>query len=178
MRTFTARLTDIDSQRVDATTVRVKERYIAEHGDRLYRVLTACHDSMAIARTPCMPFVKIFPEDFDPEWSAARHGLDPAGVRRAVEAFAGEQEIYQGWLGVRVFGQRPDIAELWGRAVLGAARRVRKEGRRLRLRLLLATITLPAAVTVLGEVPPPAAGARPDRAGRGGDGHPEREPPR
>ncbi|MGH3874049.1 MAG: putative PEP-binding protein [Pseudonocardiaceae bacterium] len=126
------------------TYAQVHARYLAEHGDRLYRVLTACHGSMAIARTPCMPIVKIFPEDFDTNRFAARHGLDPHRVRGAVADTADEQDVYHGWRGMRVFSQRPDIAELWLRAVLGGARRSHETGRPLQLRLLLATITLPA----------------------------------
>jgi pyruvate, orthophosphate dikinase len=97
-----------------------------------------------IARTPCMPIAKLFPTDFDPARFADRHSLDPHRVRQAIEAKAGEQEVYHGWRGMRVLSQRPDIAELWLRTVLGAARRAHEVGRPLKLRLLLATITLPA----------------------------------
>lgn len=126
-----------------AAWTRLRVRYLAEHGERIYRVLSASQGAMCIARTPCMPIVKIFPTDFDSDHFAARHGLEAEQVRRSVEATAGEQDVYQGWRGMRVFSERPDIAELWLRAVLGAARRAHEAGRPLQLRLLLATITLP-----------------------------------
>lgn len=122
----------------------VRERYLEWHTERIHRVLVAAGGRRVVARTLCMPFDKIFPADLDVAGFADRHGLPPDEVSAAVQARAGENEIYAGARGMRMFCQRTDIAELWLRAVLGAARRAYRDGAAIRLRLLLATITLPA----------------------------------
>jgi pyruvate,orthophosphate dikinase len=121
----------------------VRRRYLDGHGSALREVLAAAGGCPVTVRTLCMPYAKIFPDGFDAAGFAARHGLPARAVAGAVAEMSGEQEVYQGCRGMRLLCQRPDIAELWLTAVLGAAHDLAESGTPVRLRLLLATVTLP-----------------------------------
>lgn len=124
----------------------LQQTYLRIHTEALYRTLSVGTGAMAVVRTLCMPYNKLFPDDFDSKAFAQKYGLAHAGVVRAIRNVSGEQETYHGCRGMRVFCQRPDIAELWLTAVLSAVRRLHSEGIPIKLRLLLATVTLPAEV--------------------------------
>ncbi|MFI2378064.1 putative PEP-binding protein [Streptomyces sp. NPDC018964] len=117
--------------------------YLTTHTARLRDVIAEAHGELSIIRTLCMPGNKLFPSDFDAADFAGRHRLDPGAVAAAAASWY-ENETYQGCRGMRVFTQRPDLAELWLEAVLGAAAELAEQGPAPRVRLLLATITLPA----------------------------------
>lgn len=121
----------------------VGHSYLVQHAENLYRVLAAGTGSAAVVRTLCMPYNKIFPDDFDSAEFARLHGLPHGPVAKALASMSGERETYHGCRGMRVFCQRPDIAALWLTAVLRAVKRVHDEGIPVRVRILLAMITLP-----------------------------------
>lgn len=119
----------------------VRQRYISHHAQALYRILSVGTGTVCVARTLCMPFSKFLPDDFDVQAFAARMALDPAAVKKALRAVAGEREVYHGCRGVRLFSVREDIAECWLAALLTAAKRTVEEDIHLDLRILLATLT-------------------------------------
>ncbi|MFJ2952720.1 putative PEP-binding protein [Streptomyces sp. NPDC087226] len=120
-----------------------RSAYLTTHTARLRDVIAGARGELSIIRTLCMPGNKLFPSGFDAAGFAGRHRLDPRAVAAAAASWY-ENETYQGCRGMRVFSQRPDVAELWLEAVLGAAAELAEQGRAPRVRLLLATITLPA----------------------------------
>ncbi|HEU5322323.1 MAG TPA: putative PEP-binding protein, partial [Methylomirabilota bacterium] len=124
----------------------VERRYLDVHGPRLRAVLAAGSGALAVVRTPCMPYGKLFPAGFDLAGFAARTGVGAAAIAAPAAAMSAETEPYHGCRGLRLFCVRPDIATLWLTALLTAVRDLRREGVPLRVRILLATATLPAEV--------------------------------
>ncbi|WP_372026790.1 pyruvate, phosphate dikinase [Tistrella mobilis] len=143
---------DIDILRIlflgdDCTTKehydRIVRQYERRHGDRYYSIFSARPGAICVVRTLCMPFSKFLPDNFDIADFAARHGLDPAKTQSAFRRLSGEREVYHGCRGIRLFSIRPDLARLWLRTVLGALARANADGAAVKVRFLLATLTLP-----------------------------------
>gem|GEM_PF-1342962 len=125
---------------------RVRADYISHHSNALFKTMSVGTGNICVARTLCMPFSKFLPDSFDIVGFCQRNMLDVDSVRKAFSAIAGEREVYHGCRGVRLFCVREDIAESWLTALLVAAKRTVDAGIPVKLRILLATLTLPEEV--------------------------------
>jgi len=120
----------------------IRKKYMQIHSDALFNVLSVGTGQMCVARTLCMPYSKFLPDEFDIEGFCKKYALDPEKVRKAFRGISGEREVYHGCRGVRLFCIREDIAEAWLTALLTAAKRATDLGIPVRLRILLATLTI------------------------------------
>ncbi len=122
---------------------RVVSEYEERHGQKYYSIFSAHPGATCVVRTLCMPFSKFLPDTFDVQAFAEKHGMDTDKVRKAFRRISGEREVYHGCRGIRLFSIRPDVARLWLNTVLSALRKARDNGARVRIRILLATLTIP-----------------------------------
>lgn len=124
----------------------IRADYVRIHSEALYQIFSAGTGQVCVARILCMPFSKFLPDDFDFHAFSERHGFDTERVQRAFRVICGEREVYHGCRGIRLFCLREELAESWITALLTAARRTIDAGVPLKLRILLATLTLPEEV--------------------------------